>query len=540
MQTVAYVSDEYYFAVANTAIEISGAGEVIVTESSPSGAVRAELAPGSYDLVVAKEGYGPKRSRLTVGDGVPPLQIRLLSDDVPLGYMWPKWVRSGEQSELRIHSSEPYVASLFRYGWEAEPILDLTFFDDIHPKGALRQVLPDGDTTETGAQWVPHHMGRQMVTAPEKSGLYYVHVETSSGAFTSFPWIVAPSTPSARIAVLASSFDWNAYNDFGGRSNYVLMEKLTDAPTVSFRQDHAWHSPAGFAKWEMDSYAPLSFDRPEPLNALRKGEKITDPIEPVGSEHVAPAEWRFLGWLEREGFDYDLYADSQLDDGTLVLDEYEILVLSAHPEYWTRQMYDLVYEWVFERGGRLMYLGGNGVDCEVAIDEEGRMCVLNGRATDWGPRAESRLSGRGQPTGALLGVVATLDGMGTAAPYEVLEPEHWIFAGTGLQQGDLFGFESLDVRNPGGASGHETDKLSASAPRTTRVLARGVNPDNGGAEIAYFETDSGGRVFSTGSISYVCSIPIDDQISRITRTVIENFLSPKPAAVQAGKTLGFS
>ena len=34
------------------------------------------------------------------------------------------------------------------------------------------------------------------------------------------------------------------------------------------------------------------------------------------------------------------------------------LVISTHPEYWTRQMYHAVKRWVFERGGRLAYLGG--------------------------------------------------------------------------------------------------------------------------------------------------------------------------------------
>ena len=55
----------------------------------------------------------------------------------------------------------------------------------------------------------------------------------------------------------------------------------------------------------------------------------------------------------------------QLDDGTLVLDDYKVLVITTHPEYWTRKMFFAVREWVRERGGKLMYLGGNGVNCEV-------------------------------------------------------------------------------------------------------------------------------------------------------------------------------
>ena len=40
----------------------------------------------------------------------------------------------------------------------------------------------------------------------------------------------------------------------------------------------------------------------------------------------------------------------QLDDGTLVLDDYKVLVITTHPEYWTRKMFFAVREWVQERG----------------------------------------------------------------------------------------------------------------------------------------------------------------------------------------------
>ena len=44
-------------------------------------------------------------------------------------------------------------------------------------------------------------------------------------------------------------------------------------------------------------------------------------------------------WLEREGFDYDLYSEGAVARGTLPLDKYRVLIISVHPEYWTREMY---------------------------------------------------------------------------------------------------------------------------------------------------------------------------------------------------------
>ena len=209
----------------------------------------------------------------------------------------------------------------------------------------------------------------------------------------------------------------------------------------------------------------------------------------------------------------------------LDLDQYRVLVISTHPEYWTRSMYERVRDWVYERGGRLAYLGGNGINCEVEFLDRTRMAVHN---LDWGTRQaefESRFQMRGESSARLLGTATTMTGYETGAPYRVLDAGHWVFEGTGLTDGDLFGTASLDRRAVGGASGHETDKITKSAPGHLRLLAKGVNPDGGGGEMVYFDTPSGGAVFSVGSISYTCSIIVDDTVSAVTANVLRRFLT---------------
>ncbi len=101
---------------------------------------------------------------------------------------------------------------------------------------------------------------------------------------------------------------------------------------------------------------------------------------------------------------------------------------------------------------------------------------------------------------------------------------HWAFAGTGLKDGDTFGEKCLHMRCPGGASGHETDKVSASSPQNVKVIAKGLNPDDGGADMLIFDTPAGGTVFSVGSINYVASLPVDESVSRITENVLRRML----------------
>jgi hypothetical protein len=394
------------------------------------------------------------------------------------------------------------------------------------------QITPDGDYTRTGVEWnkvgYRHSVHSQHVPGPERSGLYYFRASTAGGKRFGFPWVVAPAKPQAALAVLASNITWNAYNNFGGRSNYIHADGLPPTPTINSRAELKRYSDAGHFTWGADSYPPLSFDRPEPFNHIDFGEKITDPIEGRQACHLAPAEWRLVGWLDRQGFPFDYYAETQLDDGTLDLSKYRALVTAVHPEYWTRRMYERVKQWVFEGGGRLVYLGGNGLNCGVELLPNGSMVCHNGKLTGLSVAGlgghESRYAIRHESEANLLGVVFTPEGAMTGAPYRVLNGSHWAFARTRLKTGDTFGEKCLHMRCPGGASGHETDKVSPSSPTNVLHLAKGLNPDDGGAEMVIFDTPSGGRVFSVGSINYCASLPVDENVSKVTENVVHRFL----------------
>jgi hypothetical protein len=527
---IGYVSDERYVALPDVLLEfLDAGGGSWETRSRASGAVHLDLPPGRYRVVLQKPGFGAKFSDVTIPSPMP-YHFRLLSDGL-LGYAWPKWVRSGEKSEFRVHSVEPYKLELWRYGWEPEFVQALGWHDEHGPRATM-QVVPDGDFTRTGACWnqvgYRNSVHSQFVPGPERSGLYYFRGSTPSGRQFAFPWIVAPARPTAPLAVLASNLTWNAYNNFGGRSNYIHADGFPETPTINSRAELKRYNDAGHFTWDADEYPALSLDRPEPFNHIDFSERITDPIEGRQACHLAPAEWRLLGWLEREGFAYDYFAETQLDEGTLDLSAYRALVTAVHPEYWTRRMYDRVKDWVFRQGGRLLYLGGNGLNCEVDVRPDGSVIYNNGKLRGLDVAGlggkESRLHIRYESEANLLGVVFTPAGAMTGAPYRVVDGSHWIFAGTGLRTGDLFGQNSLHQRCPGGASGHETDKVSPSSPGNVGILARGINPDGGGAEMVIFDTPGGGAVFSVGSINYVASLPVDDSVSRITATVLRNFL----------------
>lgn len=532
---VGYVSNERYVAIPDVMLEFSGSSGVEQVRSSASGAVYADLTPGEYEVVLAKEGYGSKRVTMTVSENEP-YQFRLLSDGL-VGYAWPRCVKSGEKSEFRVHAVEEYRLELWRYGAEKEFIKRIGTFDEHGPRATM-QITPDGDYTQTGVEWNKHGFvspaHKQFLEAPERSGLYYFHATTKSGDFFSFPWVVAPATPQAKIAVLASDLNWNAYNSFGGRSNYIHADEFPATPTVNSRLELKRYTDPDHASYDSDVYKPISLDRPEPFNHIDLEENLMSPIESRQGCHLASAEWRLLGWMEQQGFEYDYYSETQFHFDRINLDDYKVLIISTHPEYWSSKMYYALKSWVFERGGRLMYLGGNGLNCEVEFLDEHRVIYQNTkwvheratlkRTAENAGYPESRFDAREESEANLLGVVFTYEGIMTAAPYEVVDASHWCYEGTGLKNGSVFGTKSLHMRVPGGASGHETDKMSPSSPENTQLLAQGLNADEGGAHMTHFTTPDNGGVFSVGSITWPASILVDEDVSRITANVIRRFM----------------
>jgi len=527
---LAYVSDENYLALSEVKVEVVARdGSRTILESSPSGALFGCLPTDTYDVVLAKDGYGSKRVTCTL-DSSEPFQFRLLGRAL-MGYMWPKWTVSGHRSEVRAHSHEQFQLTLWRYGLKKEYIRTVSWYDE-HGPNAVEQLSPDGDYSQTGLKWntvgYPSPHIQQFIEAPERSGMYYLWARTPSGESYSFPWVVAPAKPQAKIAVLANTNTWNAYNAFGGRSNYINPTGLPASPTVNARQDLSRYK-SSISEWASpdEEYRPLAFERPEHGNHIFDNppwgaSSISDSIQGRAQCGLAPAEWRLLGWMEREGFDYDYYADAQLHDGSMRLDAYEVLVIGVHPEYWTREMFRRVEEWV-HAGGRFMYLGGNGLNCEVTIDGNSMTCLTFDDTKAPDAIHESRMHRTYAPEARLLGVAFTDPGVMTAAPYAVVDASHWALDGTSLGPGDSFGQQSQHERVPGGASGHETDKLTPNSPKQAHVIARGENPGNGGADLVYMDLGKG-AVFSTGSITWVTCLFSDKNVSRITSNVLRRFL----------------
>lgn len=392
---------------------------------------------------------------------------------------------TGEKAELKIHCPErTHSVEVIRFG--QKPV---TMGTQAQVTG-IRQNYPFS-ASQTGADWkttysfvIPDHW---------ENGMYGAKLETRSGDTSYITFVVKGQEQDLRgdIAVLASTNTWNAYNSWGG---YSLYEN-TLTPSESMR----------------NSSGILSMMRPNPA---------ADPT--LSSGHLAGAEIHILSWLERENYPYKLFADQDLHENPEILNPFKILIISTHNEYWTESMYNSLQKFL-DRGGSLLYLSGNGIywkavlnNNQMEVRKNFQNHLFDGTQGGYWTKQLNR------PESALLGVRFQNTEFTVPGPYKVLAAGHWVFQGTGLQDGDLIGETGLTKArgSSGGASGWETDQMDKYSPKNTVLLAQGINTVGKGADMVYYDHSGGGGVFAVGSITFGGSLAVDEDLSRIVKNVL--------------------
>ena len=279
------------------------------------------------------------------------------------------------------------------------------------------------------------------------------------------------------------------------------------------------------------------------------------------------ADTHLFAWLEAKGVDYDIITDEDMHfEGEHLLSDYRVIMTGTHPEYYSTDMWQSLKTWQ-DNGGRLMYLGGNGFYWHVALPANLPGMVEVRRAEDgirtWEAEpgeyyhaATGELSGlfrrRGHAPNEICGLGFIAQGFDLCSYYRRMPDADnpraaFIFEGVpdsiignfGLIGGGAAGLE-LDCMNVLLGTPPHALQLATSEEHTQQVLL--VNEEFGvvpialggdqnervRADIVFYETSSGGAVFSVGSISWCGSLPFnafDNNVSRITENVLRRFMA---------------
>jgi N,N-dimethylformamidase len=429
-------------------------------------------------------------------------------------------------------------------------------------------------TDMTDCRWTP----QAEITLPDdlQSGVY-AFVLTAEGELEDrVPLIVRPprDRPTAKALLVLSTNSYLAYaNDHVGVDSPRTQVWNQMVPALDgFERFRDAHRELGLSLYEThaDGHGVCHSGWNRPILTMRA--TVYDGDGPV---------WQFTGdmqlvdWLDRTGREVDVVCDRDVHEGGVdLLSRYACVMTGTHPEYPSEEMLDAYEEYV-GTGGRLMYMGGNGMYWVTAYDPENPNVVEIRR---WGatqawlaPPGEYHLSFTGQQGGIWrfrgrapqktfgVGFVAA-GGVTASAGYlrrvTAGTPAGWVLDGVREDEFGRYGTmggaagTEIDAVDPllgtpaatvvlASSVGHSDDMLESreNFNMTSRILGGARNP-RAHSDLVLVPREAGGAVFSTGSIAFAGSLAHEDgdnDVSRLLGNVFDRFVSGAPVLDEAGE-----
>jgi hypothetical protein len=406
---------------------------------------------------------------------------------------------------LRIHSSKPVRVRFNR--------CDAVKFVAVHTIEAAAASQPRRMDRWRGCNWTATAVLPGDTLTP---GFYRLDVEHQDDAARRWylSLLVRPAAPRP-LVVVAPTNTWNAYNDFGGLSNY--RDRATPIPLRPIRALMRWFN----VRWRLaDRHwlfaVPLPERRPNIyIHHALLGQPGTSAAD-IGP--AIRAEAALIRYLEREDLSYMVISDRdfayEIDASTT-----RTIIVNSHSEYWSEEMIGRLGEMI-DRGCSIIFLSGNNIYRKVQLMEDA-ISVIDMMIPQ-------------HQVVPLIGTYSDAYGWRTHAAYRVTDPDHWCFQGLDVAAGTEFGCATAD--RPG-ASGDETDKIRPGS-FGFRVVAVGKNRD-GPAFMVCRDTPGGSFVFNVSSMSFTPCLDDDPFIQELVRNLLRRGLAgPGRMRVPAAATGG--
>ena len=363
--------------------------------------------------------------------------------------------------------------------------------------------VPDTGTGLIAAAWPLTY--QVLDTSSWPSGMYVVRMTrtgTTSPAYY-VPFVVRDEGRASDVLMAIPLATYQAYNAWGGKSLYDYNSGNARSHKVSF-------------------------DRPYDANN--------------GLGLYYGGDYQLIRFLEREGYDVSYATSSDLESNANLLSGHKAFVSAFHDEYWSWNMRDAL-ERGRDRGSGVAFLASNNIYWQVrwesATTGVPRRVIVSYKNAQLDPVTASNPSRStvlwrdplvGRPENGFLGsMFDTTLGYGQAVPWVVTNASSWVYAGTGLQNGQ-------SIAN---LIGYEFDRLYANgaAPTNVEVLTASpvVRPElfiNSVAHATIYQAPSGAWVFNAGTNywpmflegSFLSAGQPDERVRQMTRNVINRMV----------------
>ena len=362
---------------------------------APALIVAENARPGTRDWMLTK---------VEVDDGTRSAAIE--------GYCSHTSIRAGETLSIFV-STRPasrFTLQIYRTGYYngdgARLMADLGGFE-----GTEQPDPPFGEKRLRRCEWKAST--ELKIPADWPSGVYVGKLTSEASGLQSYVIFIVRDDRPADFLVQCSDFTWQAYNRWPKRC--------------------ALYDDGSEEKWYWGPDVKVGFDRPYG----KCFHRVDQPLS-TGSGEWFVWEFPLSFWMESQGCDvsYISNLDTHRDPARLLNTRGFLSV--GHDEYWTIEMFRNVQA-AIAAGVSAGFFSGNAVFGKLKLDEANRAFE---RVGVFGPPngtkefASMNTLPHERPYGnELMGAHSTGEVVRTY-PWICTAPDHWIYAGTGMKQGD--------------------------------------------------------------------------------------------------------
>ena len=392
--------------------------------------------------------------------------------DAVEGYADQVSIRPGQDFTLHVSTTgSSFRVSAYRVGWYRGAQARLVWRSD-EIRGRRQHEVSFASATRTVAtRWAP---ALTVPTGGWPEGAYLLRLDASHGHQRYVPLIVRSADGAGKTVIVHAPETWQAYNLWGGYDLYQGEDGSYGTRSLQ-----------------------VSFNRP---------------YDGDGAVRFMTYERAFVVLAERTGISLAYTTGMDIERDPSVLRGATAIYTLGHDEYWTPQRRAAITR-ARDAGTNVAFLGANTCYRRIRLapgaDSTADRSVICYK-TDVGQdpmysadpalaTTDYRLPPAADPESSLTGVI--YEGYPVDAPYVIHQPDHWLYAGTGVRKGQSFDH----------LVGVEFDRVNLGypTPRPIQVLAHSPvvcegQPDY--SDTAYYTASSGAGVFASGTMRWVESM----------------------------------
>jgi hypothetical protein len=418
------------------------------------------------------------------------------------GYASAESVNAGDPINLHITAKAPVTAVdiiVYRMGWYNGqggrwisqitniPVAPHTVPAPDPVTGRIEANWPVAYTLHTGPDWV--------------SGIYLIYINPagSSQNTSHIIFVVRNDNRPADIVYQVAFSTYQAYNSWGGKSLYEYNSTGTPAVEVSYDRPYSHDNGVGL---------------------------------------FYSGDYNMVRWIESQGYNVTYVSSGDVHTNPNLMDGRKVFLSNFHDEYYSWEMFDHVMAWR-DQGKHQAWFTSNNIYWQIryapsstGVPNRVIVCYkdaendpMSQSDTPWLTTVLFRDPPVNRPENQILGIqFQNAMGFGEYFDYVVTNADHWIYEGTGLQNGSTIPM----------LVGYEYDRVydNGFTPPGLTILSHSPAPPVYGsyANSSIYTAPSGAMVFAAATNYWAYMLDgnwiwqRDARVQRITTNILNRML----------------